>query len=298
MLLTSRPDSLIPPPFEGVDPSSKRPWALRELPPFPPIATRLLGLLAKEGTGLREISDLINQDAVFAMEVLRMANSSLFGIQSEISTILQGVAFLGTERVKSLAFTVAIRNYLKGALTHGILKRSWRHNLACAVIAEEMSGRLFLDGAQAYTAALMHDIGRLAFLASYPKQCANLFEVAQENAFDIRACERSLFEIDHCEAGGWLVKEWGLPREFEDYTRLHHEPIANEKMGHLAVTQASCGLANAMGFSVLQCVAPRTPDEVLATMPEWERGRFHPSWEDLEFRVASKVNAMDRSSSG
>lgn len=296
MLLTSRSDISIPTPKVEASPTTKRPWSLRELPPFPPIATRLLGLLAKEGTGLREISDLINKDAAFAMEVLRMANSSLFGIKSEISTILQGVAFLGTERVKSLAFTVAIRNYLRCALTHGILKRSWRHNLACAVIAEEMSGRLFLDRAQAYTAALMHDIGRLAFLASFPKQCANLFEVAQENAFDIRDCEKALFEIDHCEAGSWLVREWGLPRDFEDYTRLHHAPIANEKMGLLAVTQASCGLANAMGFSVLQCVAPRTPDDVLASMPEWERGRFHPSWEDLEFRVATKVNAMDRSS--
>ena len=188
---------------------------------------------------------------------------------------------------------MAIRGYLRQALTHESLRRSWRHNLACAVVAEEMSGRLFLNGAQGYTAALMHDIGRLAFLAAYPKLCVNLFKVAQENSFDVRECERAMFGIDHCEAGAWLVKEWGLPPGFEDYTSLHHEPIANQKMGLLGVTQASCALANAMGFSVVHCEAPPSPAEVFAKLPEWERGRFHPVWDDIAFRVATRVNAMD-----
>ena len=173
-MLHSQSGHSTPPPVVESALTAKRPWALRELPPFPPIASRLLGLLAREEGGLREISDLINKDAAFAAEVLRIANSSLFGLQSKISSILQSIAFLGTERVKGLAFTVAIRCYLKRALAHDILRRGWRHNLACAVIAEEMSGRLYLDGAQAYTAALMHDIGRLAFLAAYPRQCVNL----------------------------------------------------------------------------------------------------------------------------
>ena len=282
-----------PPPVAEAASGSKRPWALRELPPFPPIANRLLGVLAKEDCGLREISGLINQDAVFAAQVLRMANSSLFGKQSEISSILQAVAFLGTDRVKGLAFTVAIRGYLGRALTHDILRRSWRHNLACAVIAEEMSSRLFLDGAQGYTAALMHDIGRVAFLAAYPKQCVDMLEEAQEKALDVRECERAVFDIDHCEAGCWLVKEWGLPRDFETFTRLHHEPIAINKMGLLGVTQASCAFANAMGFSLLHSATPLPPAEVFARLPDWERGRFHPAWDDLAFRVATKVNAMD-----
>ena len=293
MILNPHTRHLIPPPAAQVNSVPARPWALKELPPFPPIASQLLGLLSKEDCGLRAISDLINQDAVFAGEVLRMANSSLFGLQSEVTSILQGVAFLGTERVKALAFTVAIRGYLRRALTHDILRRSWRHNLACAIIAEEMSGRLFLDGAQGYTAALMHDIGRVAFLAAYPRQCVNLLEVAQENSFDVRECERAMFDIDHCEAGGCLVREWGLPRDFEDYTRRHHEPIADTKMGLLGVTQASCALANAMGFSVVHCMTPLPPSEVFARLPEWERGRFNPSWDDLTFRVATKVNAMD-----
>lgn len=277
----------------GLPSIEQRPWALRELPPFPPIANRLIGLLAKEDTGLRDVSDLITKDAAFSADVLRMANSSMFGVQSEVSTILQGVALLGTERVKSLAFTVAIRSYLKHALKFEILRRSWRHNLACAVIAEELAGRIYLDGAQGYTAALMHDIGRMAFLAAYPKRCDDLYMVAQEYALDVRACERDLFDIDHCEAGAWLVNDWGLPREFQDYTRLHHEPIGKGKLNMIGVTQASCAMANAMGFSVIHCGSAQTPEEVFAMLPEWERGRFNPAWDELSFRVAAKVNAMD-----
>ncbi len=250
-------------------------------------------MLAKEDTGLRDISDLITKDAAFAADVLRIANSSMYGIKSEISTILQGVAFLGTERVKSLAFTVAIRSYLRNVLIHDVLKRCWRHNLASAVIAEELAGRLYLDPAQGYTAGLMHDIGRMAFLAAYPKQCVTMFEVAQENEFDILCCERDIFDINHCEAGAWLVTDWGFPVEFADYTGLHHEPMGETFGGMLGVIQASCALANTLGFSVLHSRTPPIPDQVLAAMPEWERGRVSPAISDLAFRVATKVNAMD-----
>ena len=75
--------------------------------------------------------------------------------------------------------------------------------------------------------------------------------------------------------------------------RLHHQPIATGKIGLLGVTQTSCALANAMGFSVVHRENPLPPAEVFARLPEWERGRFHPNWDDLAFRVGTKVNAME-----
>ena len=64
---------------------------------------------------------------------------------------------------------------------------------------------------RAYTAGLLHDVGRLALLVKYPKEYANLLAVVAENPFDMLDTERQLFDIDHCEAGDYLSKTWTFP---------------------------------------------------------------------------------------
>ena len=83
------------------------PWALRLLPPFPAIAHRILSLASQEDVGAHEIGRLIKLDPSFSAELLRFANSALFGAQREITSLTQAVARLGMERVRSMATFVA-----------------------------------------------------------------------------------------------------------------------------------------------------------------------------------------------
>jgi len=82
------------------------PWSLARLPPFPLVATRVLHLVAKNDSSLHQLSALISTDQAFSSEILTIVNSPIFPIHTTVTSIQQGIAALGLERVKGLAVTV------------------------------------------------------------------------------------------------------------------------------------------------------------------------------------------------
>ena len=143
------------------------PVKLCNLPPLNSIANQVLSLTADPEVDLRRLAFAMEADPAFAAEVLLLANSSLFGFTSRMSVLRHAIAVLGLDRIKALAVTVAMRAFLGQG--NPLVRQCWRHSAACGVIAEEISPIFDVSGDQAYTTALMHDIGRLGLLKSYPR---------------------------------------------------------------------------------------------------------------------------------
>jgi len=271
------------------------PWALCKLPSFPPIATRLMQALSKEDVEIRELTGLISSDAAFSAEILRLANSALFGLEAQIDSLTHAVLLLGLSRVKGLAMTVAImKGYLRGILKSETLRRCWTHSLACAFLAEELSEVCGVDKEYAYTAGLLHDIGRLSVLVAYPAEYTNLLTVAEENSFNVLECERQLFDIDHCEAGRWLAGQWKLPPEFGEVLGRHHETFAGPKPGAVGLTQMACKLADTLGFSVLEAKQLPDVEQIAGGMPAAVRDGISLDPEELKARIGGRIVALLR----
>lgn len=152
------------------------PWAHIRLPPFPQIAIRVLQLAKNDDVPMRQLSDLISSEPAFSSEVLTIANSLLYAPRFPVTCILQAIAVLGTKNLKGLCLTVGVRAYLGESLSHPSLRAIWRHNLACALVAEQLALAGLMDKETAYTAGVMHDIGRLALAVIRPKEYATLLE--------------------------------------------------------------------------------------------------------------------------
>jgi putative nucleotidyltransferase with HDIG domain len=198
-------------------------WALKNLPPFPAVATQLLQLVSKEDLNLGEVADLIAADPVFAADVLQIANSVLFGLRYQVKTIPHAIFVLGLERVKGISLSRALGDYLTPALKIEALRRCWQHSLAGAVLAEKLARTCGIPPDVAYTAGLLRDLGRLALLVKYPESYANMLIVSQEHGFDLMATERDLFDVDHSQAGYWLAEKMQMPPELRDVILRHHE---------------------------------------------------------------------------
>lgn len=183
-----------------------------DLPPFPAVAIRALQLVSQSETRLSELHDLISADPAFAVEILRLANSPLYGIRVEIVSTVQATILLGFERVKGLALTIAMRAYIEDLLHVPALRASWRHSLACAAAAEELAAASSMDKDSAYTGALIHDIGRLALAVMQPDSYNQLFQNTTGTPESVLQKERESFGADHCEAGRLLTTSWNLPR--------------------------------------------------------------------------------------
>jgi HD-like signal output (HDOD) protein len=276
-------------------PKAGVPWAHLKIPPFPRIAIEVLQLVSGENGSMREISDLISSEPAFSSEVVTIANCPLYARRIPVTNVLQAVALLGTQNLKGLCLTVGVRAYMGDALNNDSLRAIWRHSLACALIAEELAMAGWIDKDSAYTAGLMHDVGRLALAVLLPKEYAALLESHKGSARSILEPERELFGFDHCEAGRHLVADWKLPPAFTVIVSDHHPQGGREPVwGMSAMINLSCKIADAIGFAVFPGCETSEYAELLEELPARERKVFRPDVADLALDVASKINAVER----
>jgi len=206
------------------------PWALRLLPPFPAIAHRILALAGQEDVSADEMGGLIKLDPSFSAELLRFANSALFGARREVISLTQAVTRLGMDRVKSMATFVALNNMVRTSVRALALRKVWVHSVVTAIVAEEAARVASLDGEIAYTTGLLHNLGTLGLMSAYPDEYSRMLEVSNDFGFDLLQTERDLFEIDHCSAGAYLALDWHFPDQLAAAIATHHdEPMANQR---------------------------------------------------------------------
>lgn len=269
------------------------PVTLSEVPAFPAIAVKALQVISKERGQLQELSDLITSNVAISGGILRIANSALFGLRVEITGVLHAIHMLGLERVKGVVVTIAMKSYLDGSLEVPSLRACWRHSLACAVVAKDLAKVGLLETDVAYTAGLMHDVGRLALVAAYPTEYADFLASAETAECDVLQRERDLFGVDHCQAGHLLATRWNLPKMFLDVTAWHHDPPAAGEPAILAVVRRSCRMADALGFSAVHSIQTRTYEEILNDLPERERSRLPRDSSEFTHHIASKINSIE-----
>lgn len=270
------------------------PWAYLRLPPFPQVAIRVLQLTNNENVQLHQLSDLISSDAAFASEVLTIANSLVYAPRFPANTIQQAIAVLGANNLQGMCVTVGVRSYLGKTLNHPLIHGVWHHNLACAIIAEQLASAGFMDKHAAYTAGMLHDIGRLALAVIRPTEYADLLGRHRGSGASILPLETELFGCNHCEAGKSLIADWKLPSNFETIVCDHHSPRCIDGAWSMAeLLKISCRLADAAGFSAFPGCEIATFSDLLDELPPRERSAFHSDFETLALEVAARIKAVE-----
>lgn len=273
--------------------AEKLPWAHLRLPPFPQVAIRVLQLANNENVQLHQLCALISTDPAFASEVLTIANSILYAPRFPASSILQAVAVLGANHLQGMCLTVGVRAYLGKTLNQPAMRRLWRHNLACALIAEQIASMGFLDKDIAYTSGIMHDIGRFALSVIQPADYAALLETHRGPADSMLECETELFGWNHCQAGEKLIADWKLPPDFAAVVADHHQPRQADAWGLGELIKISCQLADAIGFPAFPGCESLPYEELITQIPEREREKFPTLKDTLATEVSDRIHAVE-----
>ncbi|MEO8591699.1 MAG: HDOD domain-containing protein [Candidatus Solibacter sp.] len=264
---------------------SQTPRALSLLPPFPAIAHKILALAGHDDSSAPEVGRLIRLDPTFSAELLRCANSALFGVRRQVSSLTQAVALLGMERVKSMATFVAVNHMVRSSKHAPALRKIWVHCVVTAIIMDEAARLCGLERDSAYTTGLLHNLGALGLMSAYPDEYPQVLEDAGGGAIDVLCAERARFEIDHCTAGAHLAKEWQFPKELQDAIATHHEDPAPHR-GRLAELLRICRrLTDTLGYAAsaatstwplaeLTALLPHSPDSWLCGTAEAARAQI------------------------
>jgi HD-like signal output (HDOD) protein len=254
---------------------------LAAIPAFPPVVLRVLDLLSGPETEVAPLVDQIASDPTLAAQLLRLANSPIFGLPSQIETVQHGITTLGFERVRCLVTAVATSNYMRAALRTEALERCWRHTLATAILSRELARAAGMATDRAYSLGLLHDIGRLGLLVAFPKEYAGILKAVDRDAISLLDQEKKRFGLDHCETGRLLLEQWNLPSDFCLVVGRHHDPPSGEPLDSLKICYLACQLADSLGYAIAPPLKPLPFQEIRAMLPPSAQGGFPEEPETL-----------------
>jgi putative nucleotidyltransferase with HDIG domain len=208
---------------------------MRKVPSPPSAYFQIIGELRSPAASMGNIAAIISRDRAMTAKLLHMVNSPVFDLQGPVSTPEEALMFLGIETTKSLvllAHTCSFFDRIPGMNEVG--ESLWRHSLVTGRLARiiaraEKAGDEVVE--QAFTAGLLHDIGKLILAGNQPEQHKLVFEKSFSQSCPAWQVEKEIFGLHHGEVGAWLAATWSLPLDIIEALALHHEPTRTQSAG-------------------------------------------------------------------
>jgi len=241
---------------------------IHALPSLPAVVLELLSSLDQENVNLDTLARKISLDQALTAKTLRLANSSFYGMQRQVTTIGEAIAVLGIQTVRNLATTAALIGSFPGDTSNAFdFITFWRHAIGTALCARSLAAQLGLNPEQAYIAGLLHDIGRLVLATQFTSHYAAMAGPDGVNTADITQAERAVLGLDHAMVGEALARHWKFPDLIQQAIAQHHAPEAQHTHDIPALARV-IHVANALAHAL---DVPTGQDSALPHLPHLPR---------------------------
>ena len=200
---------------------------LRSMPPLPDVASRILAIVRNPEYSIDGLVAVVRTDPALTTRILKLCNSSLFGLSQPISSVSDAVAYLGSRNLVKLVLVSCTASYFKNLPPNpyadpGLL---WQQTLACSTACQTLAERCgHGQPATAFTAGILHNVGRIAMVQVVD---AETLATAASMMLDPLASplevERKVIGLDHAAASGIVTESWNLPVELRRAARNHHD---------------------------------------------------------------------------
>ena len=226
--------------------------SVTDLPPMSQTVHKVFKIMSDPSSSFKELAKILETDTAIAAKVLKMANSSYYGLSGNVSSIQRASVVLGHETLGNL-MTMAgssglLDDRLKGyGLEPGDL---WRHSMAVAfgakIIANKKSPALADD---AFAAGLIHDAGKL-ILDPYVFERKEAFEeFLAEDQQGFLDAEKEILGFDHSEIASEVCKSWHIPEALSIPIRYHHYPSQSQGSELAYIVHIADWVAMMSGFA-------------------------------------------------
>jgi len=199
---------------------------------LPEITLKIIDLVENPDSTAQDLHEVISGDPALCSRILKVVNSSFYGLPGQIGSINRAIMMLGLNAVKNIAIAASLAKLFRGGeLTPNFSARDlWQHSNAVAAAAKMIADRRgFAFADEAYLAGLMHDIG---IMVEMQFDRAGLIEVIEQVGVDAHGnpkgnmleVEEHTFEANHQDFGRALCERWKFPSAFASVAGHHHAP--------------------------------------------------------------------------
>lgn len=221
---------------------------LDTLPTLAPIAVKLLQITTSDESDARDVVNALRGDQSLTAKILALANSPIMGATGKISTLDRAVVLLGFQVIRGLVLTIKVFECLAIKDEHREARHFnrlefWKHSLGVACVARRVAAlkrEAGVDPEEAFVAGLLHDLGKVALDAVFPKAYGRAALQAEKTRSDLADCERAILGVDHTVAGRHVAKRWGLPAYLQEAIWLHH--LSADSLARTSISAKLIGL--------------------------------------------------------
>ena len=228
--------------------------AVNDLPALPQVVVQVIKLTEDPDSTAQDINYVLNQDQAITAKVLKMANSAFYGFPRRIGSVTDAIIMLGFRTLRSIVMAASVSDILNKeiegyALEYGEL---WRHSQCTAMAARLIARKskfAFLD--LAYTAALLHDIGKVILNNIMKETYREVVTLVSEDNISFIEAENKILGFNHAEVGARVAEKWNLPPETVEAIQLHHNPeVAQVNPRLTAIVHLADAICVSMGIGM------------------------------------------------
>lgn len=200
---------------------------------LPEITVKIIELVEDPTSTAQDLNNVISNDPALCSRILKVVNSSFYGLPGQIGSINRAIVLLGLNAVKNIAISASMAKLFRGGqLCDKFSARDlWMHAIATGAASKLIADKLKMGvGDEAFLAGLTHDIGMMVEMQFDRVKLIEVIDrinIDANGAPDRDMCEveREIFGADHQAFGKALCERWKFPEAFAQVTGHHHEPL-------------------------------------------------------------------------
>ncbi|MCC6428940.1 MAG: HDOD domain-containing protein [Phycisphaerales bacterium] len=200
---------------------------------LPEITLKIVELVEDPKSTAQDLHKVISNDPALCSRILKVVNSSFYGLPGQIASINRAIVMLGLNAVKNIAIAASLAKLFRGGeLTARFsAKDLWTHSTLTAAAAKITADTLKLGiSDEAFLAGLMHDIGLMVEMQFDRSKLIDVMEKITVDGSGAPTCdfletEVEFFGASHQDFGAGLCEKWKFPKSFAVVTGYHHRPM-------------------------------------------------------------------------
>lgn len=250
---------------------------VQELQPLPAVALRLIAMAEDVRFSAQDLAEAVRVDQALTLKVLRLSNSAFYGLPRRITSIREAVVLLGFREVRSLALSACVLDPLvrdsleQAGIDYDVF---WRNSMVVGYFAQVLSIVERIDQDEAFTAGLVHNIGRLAMAQHRPDHLKAATLRAQATGATIHEVQRAAFGYTDADLGAAIADSWTFPLPLVEAIANHQRPLTElpDRRGLDALVVRARRFARSHGIcDGLDLITTRPFGDIEWRTPEAER---------------------------